>query len=75
MKRVLKIVEPTIVPRPMSPSVKNIDIIEMKRVGAELPIAINVAPATSGLRPRHRLIWFKEATKKSSHTTVRAQKI
>ena len=63
MKSVLNIVEPTIVPRPMSPSVKNVDIIEMKSVGAELPTAMKVAPATSGLRPKHLVIRFSDATK------------
>ena len=51
IKRILNIVEPIIVPRPMSPSPMNTDAMAINRVGMELPAAINVAPATSvGIR-------------------------
>ena len=59
MNSVLKIVDPTTVPRPTSPalSVKKIDTTAMKRVGAEEPMAMKVAPATSlAIRSREH-IW------------------
>jgi len=51
INKMLNMVEPIIVPRPMSPSPMNTDAMAMNRVGMELPAAINVAPATSvGIR-------------------------
>ena len=56
MKRILNIVEPIIVPRPISPSPMNTDAIAMNSVGIELPAAMNVAPATSvGIRSLKRV--------------------
>lgn len=40
----------------MSPSVMNEPINELKSSGAEVPIAMNVAPATSAERPRSEAI-------------------
>ena len=48
MNKMLNIVDPIIVPRPISPSSRRTDVTEMNIVGMELPAAINVAPATSG---------------------------
>lgn len=52
MTRRLKTAEPTIVPAPMSFSDMNTPITLVKSSGAEVPIAINVAPAMSGGRCR-----------------------
>lgn len=76
IKRMLNIVEPMIVPRPISPSPMNTDAIAMNRVGMELPAAMNVAPATSvGMRSlwktkRHilnrSLLWLMSRIKPKS---------
>lgn len=59
MKRILNIVEPIIVPRPISPSPMNTDAIAMNRVGMELPAAMNVAPATSvGMRSLWKTVTY-----------------
>lgn len=47
--KILNAAEPTIVPTPMSPCVINVPTILMKSSGEEVPTAIIVAPATSGL--------------------------
>lgn len=47
--RMLKAAEPTIVPTPMSPCVMNVPTILIKSSGEEVPTAMMVAPATSGL--------------------------
>ena len=48
INKMLNMVDPIIVPRPMSPSSKTTDVTDMNIVGSELPAAIKVAPATSG---------------------------
>ena len=59
MKRMLNIVEPIMVPRPISPSPMNTDAIAMNRVGMELPAAMNVAPATSvGMRSLWKTVTY-----------------
>jgi hypothetical protein len=48
MNKILNMVEPIIVPRPISPSSRNTDVTDINIVGIELPAAMKVAPATSG---------------------------
>lgn len=47
--KMLNAAEPTIVPTPISPCVMNVPTILMNNSGDEVPMAIIVAPATSGL--------------------------
>ena len=49
INNVLKMVDPTTVPSPTSPafSVRNIETIDMNKVGADESMAMKVAPATS----------------------------
>jgi hypothetical protein len=61
----LKMAEPTIVPAPMSElsPIRMTAISEVKNSGAELPIAIKVAPATSGLSFSLSEMMSREGTK------------
>ncbi len=58
----LKTADPTIVPVPISLSDINTPITDVKSSGAEVPIAINVAPAISGgrLKAREYLLYVNK---------------
>jgi hypothetical protein len=70
IQRILKIADPMIVhaPNHALPQFSSA-IIEVKNSGAEVPIAINVAPATSSLSFHLLEITSSALTKYSSHTT------
>jgi len=70
MTRILNTALPTMVPTPMALSVPLFinDMALDASSGAEDPAAMNVAPATSSLRPKTSQIFSSDPTKKSSHT-------
>ena len=56
MHRMLNAVEPTMVPTPTSPLVMKTPMTDVNSSGAELPAAMNMAPATSSLRCRRSFL-------------------